>query len=58
MNIHHVLSPPEKSVVAYQWALCDVPEDSNLFHPKCPGIYGVFVDFVGGLLYIECRMVG
>jgi len=43
--------PTEKSVVAYQWALCDVPEASNLFHAKCSGIYGLFVDFVGGLLY-------
>jgi hypothetical protein len=43
----------ETSVVAYQWALYDIPEDSNLYHPKYPGIYGLFDDSVGGLL---CRV--
>jgi hypothetical protein len=50
MNIHHFFFS-EKSIVAYQSALCDVPEDSNFYYPKCCGIYGLFDDFVGGLRY-------
>ena len=41
----------ETSVVAYHWALCDIPEDSNLYHPQCCGIYGLFDDSIGGLLF-------
>jgi hypothetical protein len=41
----------ETSVVACQWALCDIPEDSDHYHPKCCGIYDLFDDSVGGLHY-------
>jgi hypothetical protein len=41
----------ETSVVAYQWALCDIPEDSDLYHPKCCGIYGFIWRFCRWLTF-------